>query len=73
MIDRLFTAFLTFALLVGGTLAIGSALLGKDRAAGLQHASAPARVVRLDRVVVTAKRAPASRVAFDADGVPRTQ
>jgi hypothetical protein len=31
MIDRIFSAALTFCLLIGGTLAIGSALFGYDR------------------------------------------
>lgn len=31
MIDRVFSAVLTFSLLVGGTLAIGSALFGAER------------------------------------------
>lgn len=47
MIDRLFAALLTFALLAGGTVAIGSALL----------ADAPeARVVTLPTVTITGQR-----------------
>ena len=56
MIDRLFSALLTFCLLAGGTAAIGSALL-EDR-----HAAAPLQVVTLPPVVVTGKR-PAPAVA----------
>ena len=33
MIDRIFSAALTFCLLIGGTLAIGSAFVGLDRPA----------------------------------------
>ncbi|MDP9046250.1 MAG: hypothetical protein M3O01_15725 [Pseudomonadota bacterium] len=57
MIDHLFAAALTFCILIGGTLAIGSDFLGKD------HASV--RTVELAPVVVTAKRfaPPASHVA----------
>lgn len=47
MIDRLFSALLTFALLAGGTVAIGSALL----------ADGPeAQVVMLPAVTVTGQR-----------------
>ena len=57
MIDRLFTAVLTFALLVGGTLAIGSALLEADpRSAAAHAARSQVRVVQLERVTVTATR-----------------
>lgn len=58
MIDRLFLATLTFCLLVAGSLAIVSAMLGVD----MQQAR-PARVVQLERVVITAKRLAASAVA----------
>ena len=55
MLDRLFTATLTFCLLIGGTLAIASAMLGTDqRVASLQAASTP--TVPLERVVVVGKR-----------------
>ena len=54
MIDRIFAAVLTFALLIGGTLAIGTALFDKDHQRN--GASAPhARVVQLEPVVVTGK------------------
>ena len=49
MIDRLFTAALTFCLLAGGTLAIGSALFeGRGPAAP--------QVVQLPAVEITGKR-----------------
>ena len=65
MIDRLFLATLTFCVLIAGTLAIGSAMLGADhRAAAPKPASAPVRTVQLERVVVTAKRAaPVTKLA----------
>lgn len=47
MIDRLFSALLTFALLAGGTVAIGSALLVDG---------SEARVVTLPAVTVTGQR-----------------
>jgi hypothetical protein len=57
MIDRIFSAVLTFALLLGGTLAIGSELFGMNR----QHT---VRVVQLQPVVIVAKRlAPNANVA----------
>jgi hypothetical protein len=66
MIDRIFSAVLTFSLLIGGTLAIGAALFGVDQRSAAAHAaSAPVRVVQLERVVVTAKRlAPPVKVAY---------
>ena len=58
MIDRIFGALLTFCLLVGGTVAIGSAMVGYDRqAAAIRHASTPQQVVRLPAVEITVKRA----------------
>lgn len=55
MIDRIFSAALTLCLLAGGTLAIGSAMLGLDRPA-LQAAPGHTRVVQLEPVVVIGKR-----------------
>jgi len=53
MTDRLFTAALTFILLVAGTCAIGAALFGLDRpAASGQHIA----TVQLPRVEITARR-----------------
>jgi len=51
MIDRLFLATLTFCLLIAGSLAIGSAMLGRD-----MHIEKTVRVVQLEPVVITAKR-----------------
>lgn len=51
MIDRLFSALLTFALLAGGTVAIGSALLTDDP---------ETPVVTLPAVTVTGQRAGAA-------------
>ena len=53
MIDRIFSAALTFCLLVAGTLAIGSALFGQDSRA----ARATMRVIELPTVTVTGQRA----------------
>ncbi len=53
MIDRIFSALLTFCLLAGGTVAIGSAL--RD-----EPAEATLRVVVLPEVTVIGKREAAS-------------
>lgn len=57
MTDRIFSAVLTFMLLAGGTVAIGSALFGLD------HPVARARVqnavFELPRVEITGRRASA--------------
>lgn len=65
MIDRYFTAALTFALLIGGTLAIGSELFEMNRPALQRTALAePPSVVQLPTVVVIGRRTPpASAVA----------
>ena len=65
MIDRIFSAALTFCLLAGGTLAIGSALLGLDRpATAAPAAPSHVRVVQLEPVVIIGKRlAPSTTVA----------
>jgi len=61
MIDRLFTAALTFCLLAGGTAAIGSAMMDYDqRAAALRNARP---VMVLPTVTVIGKRDPAPAVA----------
>ena len=75
MIDHLFTATLTFCLLIGGTLAIGSAMLGTDqRVVAPRAALAPVRVVQLERVVVVGKRAaPGTAVARGDTGAQRVQ
>ena len=66
MIDRIFSAALTFALLIGGTLAIGAALFGVDRPQTTSQAStARPKVVQLQNVVVVAKRlAPIAKLAL---------
>jgi hypothetical protein len=49
MIDRIFSAVLTFSLLIGGTLAVGSEMFGLNQ-------QRTTRVVQLHPVVVVAKR-----------------
>lgn len=65
MIDRIFSAALTFCLLIGGTLAIGAAMFGLDhRSTAANAATAPTRVLQLERVVIVGKRlVPATEVA----------
>jgi len=53
MIDRIFSAVLTFTLLVGGTVAIGSAMADYDQRAAHQ---ADLPVIVLPTVTVTGKR-----------------
>ena len=68
MIDRYFTAALTFALFIGGTLAIGSELFGMDRPGAPKTAlSAPATVVQLPTVVVIGRRIPPASAVANAD------
>ena len=58
MIDRIFSAALTFCVLVAATLAIGSMLFGSSaRAPAAKTAHAAVRVLQLPTVVITAKRA----------------
>jgi hypothetical protein len=52
MIDRIFSAALTFCLLVAGTLAIGSALFGQDA----RSARAPMPTLQLPTVTVIGQR-----------------
>jgi len=78
MLDRLFTATLTFCLLIGCTLAIASAMLGTDQHVSVPRAaSEPAPTVQLERVVIVGKRlASATELArTDAEGAgaPRVQ
>lgn len=57
MIDRLFSAALTFCLLVAGTLAIGSALFGVDsRSQQAAAQTAQAEVVQMPTITVTGQR-----------------
>ena len=71
MIDRIFSAALTFCLLVAGTLAIGSALFGQDTRA----ARSPLPVFELPTVKVIGQRtamavdAGASKVAVNVQDV----
>jgi hypothetical protein len=59
MIDRIFSAVLTFSILIGATLAFGAEVFGTEPRV---TATAPValREVQLERVVVIAKRAPAA-------------
>ena len=72
MIDRIFSAALTFCLLIAGTLAIGSALFGRDTRAG--HTP----VVELPTVTVIGQRTAmavdpgASKLAANAGSAQRT-
>lgn len=68
MIDRYFTATLTFALFIGGTLAIGSELFGMNRPALQQTAlTAQATVVQLPTVVVIGRRTPPASAVASTD------
>ena len=73
MIDRFFSAALTFCVLIAGTLAIGSAMLGMDqRVAAPTAASAPVRVVQLERVVIVGKRLTPSREVAQTEAGERS-
>ena len=63
MIDRLFTATLTFCLLAGGTVAIWSAMMDYEQRAAAVRNARPAPVVQLPAVIVIGKRQPAAAVA----------
>ncbi len=66
MIDRIFSALLTFCLLAGGTAAIGSALIDDTPAAA-------AAVATLPTVEITGKRdAASSPVARNETGIEPT-
>ena len=67
MIDRYFTAALTHALLVGGTLAIGSALFGMDRPGAPKTTAQAHAVVQLPTVVITGRRLPAASAVASSD------
>jgi hypothetical protein len=56
MFDRVFSAALTFCLLAGGTLAVGSAMLEQPK-------TEAARVVYLPKVEVNGKRVATAQVA----------
>jgi hypothetical protein len=68
MIDRYFTAALTFALFIGGTLAIGSELFGMDRP-GAQKTTLTAQptVVQLPTVLVIGRRVPPASAVASTD------
>lgn len=68
MIDRYFTAALTFALFIGGTLAIGSELIGMDRPGAPKTAlSAQVTVVQLPTVVIIGRRIPPASAVASTD------
>lgn len=75
MIDRTFTAALTFALFIGGTLAIGSELFGMDRPGAHKTATiTQATVVQLPTVVIIGRRIqPAAAVASIDTNAPGAQ
>ena len=68
MIDRLFLATLTFCLLIAGSLAIGSALTGRD-----VTIEKTVRVVQLQPVTITGKRLSNAAVAVTERVEPATQ
>ena len=58
MIDRIFGALLTFCLLAGGSLAVGSAMLDHDRQVdAIRPAAQAPQIVVLPTVEITVKRA----------------
>ncbi len=65
MYDRIFSATLAFALLIGGTLAIGSEMFGTNTPATSKAATqAQVAVVQLPTVVIVGRRIqPAAEVA----------
>ncbi len=71
MIDRLFSALLTFCILAGGTVAVGSAMLDHDAKIARSvapQATAQRDVVQLPAVEITVKR---SVVAQTGQAAPR--
>jgi hypothetical protein len=56
MFDRIFSAVLAFAVLAGGTLAVGAAMLEE-----------PAKIVQLPRVEITGKRIAATQNVAQGD------
>ena len=69
MIDRLFSAALTFGLLAAGTLAIGSAWFEGSRPAATQtQAQAAPQVVQLPLVEVSGKRVDAGTAWARTEG-----
>ena len=74
MTDHIFAATLTFALLAGGTVAIGSELTGAKgaRAAATRSAAqaTPALSVTLPTVMVTGRRPASTALASETRVVP---
>lgn len=66
MIDRIFFAALTLCLLIGGTLAIGSEMLGLNDHAS-QQVQAQTQVIQLPRVVITGTRQAATTEVADME------
>ena len=64
MTERIFSAVLTFALLAGGTFAVGSELFGGTRTAPAK--TLQATVVELPKVEITGRRAAALVALNDA-------
>ena len=64
MTERIFSAVLTFAMLAGGTFAVGSELLGSPRAT--PATTLQATVVTLPKVEITGHRAAALVALNDA-------
>ncbi len=68
MIDRLFFSVLTFYLLAGGTLAIGSEMLGlNDHAAPQAQVQAQTQVIQLPRVEISGPRQAAKTEVADTE------
>jgi hypothetical protein len=64
MIDRIFGALLTFSLLAGGTLAVGSALFEHDqKVESTRTAARPVQTLQLPTVEITAPRAKVAQTA----------
>jgi hypothetical protein len=64
MIDRIFGALLTFCLLAGGTVAVGSALFEHDqKVEATRTAARPVQVIQLPTVEITAPRAKVAQSA----------
>ena len=64
MIDSLFSAALTFCILVGGTVAIGSAMLDHTPAAPVVQQAIKPPAASASRMVATSQNLEASRSAL---------
>lgn len=69
MIDRFFSAALTFCLLIAGTLAIGSEMLGMNE----RSVKPRTQMVQLPKVEVTGQRLPAASAVAANEGAQRVQ